>query len=128
MSAAGPLRAAAAEKAQDARTPARQVFLSLAEELEHARILGLRVETAICAIAVRTSIDSGIVSELQQLDAVLQRIAALRDFAAEVSRQCGEEQRVPTASALARVTLGEVRARLAGGAVDDDSDEAWEML
>ena len=119
MSAAGPLRAAAAEKEQDARTPARQVFLSLAEELEHARILGLRVETAICAIAVRTSIDSGIVSELQQLDAVLQRIAALRDFA---------EQRVPTASALARVTLGEVRARLAGGAVDDDPDEAWEML
>lgn len=127
MSAAGPLRAAIAED-PGGLAPARQVLLSLAEELEHARILGLRVETAICSIAVRTSIDSGIVSELQQLDAVLQRIAALRDFAAEVSRHCGEEHLVSTTSALARVTLGEVRARLAGGVNEDDPDEAWEML
>ena len=62
-------------------TAVREVFASLAEELERARVLGLRVEGAICAIAVRSSIDGGIVGELQHLDADLaahRRVARLR--------------------------------------------------
>jgi hypothetical protein len=110
-------------------TPVRDVFSALAEELERARSLGLRVEGAICAIAVRSSIDGSVVSELQQLDAVLQHIAALRDFASELARQSMGVGEVSTDSALERVTLGEVRVRLGGRYLDgDDPDDNWEML
>lgn len=109
-------------------TPVREVFLTLAQELERARSLGLHVEGAICAMAVRSTIDGGVVCELQQLDAVLQHIAALRDFTAELARQtCTTTGAVATTSALDRVTLGEVRRRLGGDAtMDDASDENWE--
>lgn len=110
-------------------TPVCDVFAALAEELERARSLGLRVEGAICAIAVRSSIDDAVVCELQQLDAVLQHVAALRDFAAELARQGEAIGVVAIASALDRVTLGEVRTRLGGRRLDgDDPDEVWEML
>jgi|CXWL01.1.fsa_nt_gi hypothetical protein len=110
-------------------TPVREVFSALADELERARSLGLRVEGAICAIAVRSSIDGAVVSELQQLDAVLQHIAALRDFAAEIAKRYASAETIALASALERVTLGEVRARLAGSDFEDiESEEGWEVL
>lgn len=109
-------------------TPVGDVFSGLAEELERARCLGLRVEGAICAIAIRSSIDASVVSELQQLDAILQHMAALRDFAAELANQSDSTYKVAVASALDRITLGEVRIRLGGTYLQDDPDEAWEML
>ncbi|MEQ1617095.1 MAG: hypothetical protein ABL883_01975 [Terricaulis sp.] len=113
----------------EALTPVRDVFSLLADELERARTLGLRVEGAICAIAVRSSIDGAVVAELQQLDAVLQHIAALRDFAAEAARQAQVDQSIATQSALARITLGDVRSRLSGGFIDANlSDDGWEIL
>jgi hypothetical protein len=114
--------------AQEALTPTGDVFSALAEELERARSLGLRVEGAICAIAIRSSIDSAVVSELQQLDAVLQHIAALRDFAAELARNADPSHAVAASTAIDRITLGEVRQRLAGSYLRDDPDESWEML
>lgn len=109
-------------------TPVHDVFTVLAQELERARSLGLHVEGAICAVAVRSAINGGVVGELQHLDAVLQHIAALRDFVAELARQnSGVAGAVAVASALDRVTLGEVRARLGGRDFDGDaSDENWE--
>lgn len=116
-------------KPEEPLAPVADVFSVLAEELERARALGLRVEGAICAIAVRSSIDGAVVSELQQLDAVLQHMAALRDFAAEVARGAGAGGAVPTRSALERITLGDVRARLSGGLIDANlSDDGWEIL
>lgn len=116
-------------QAVEALTPVREVLSLLADELERARTLGLRVEGAICAIAVRSSIDGAVVAELQQLDAVLQHIAALRDFVAETARLAQDGAEVATQSALARITLGDVRARLAGGILDANlSDDGWEIL
>jgi hypothetical protein len=112
-----------------ALTPVGDMLYALAEELERARVLGLRVEGAICAIAVRSSLDGAVVGELQQLDAVLQHIAALRDFVGELARQGGELGALDTAHALDRVTLAEVRTRLGGTYLNGDSpDEIWEML
>lgn len=108
-------------------TPVGDVFTALADELERARTLGLRVEGAICAIAVRAAIDSSVIAELQQLDAVLQHIAALRDFAGEIARGCGHLHSVDIAPALERVTLAEVRMRLASER-DIGEGENWEML
>lgn len=103
------------------------VFVALAAELECVRALGLRVEGAICAIAVRSAIDGAVVAELQQLDAVLQHIAALRDFAGELSRQCDGAPKISLTAALDRITLAEVRARLSGEP-EGDAEEQWEML
>ncbi|MBY0563593.1 MAG: hypothetical protein K2P58_05325 [Hyphomonadaceae bacterium] len=108
--------------------PVAEIFLMVAEELERARVLGLRIEGAICAIAVRSELDAALVSELQQLDAVLQHIAALRDYAAEISRHSAHLPKVATESALNRITLNEVRARLAGEHFDDNPNDAWEVL
>jgi hypothetical protein len=100
----------------------------LPEELEHARALGLRVEGAICAIAVRAAIDASVITELQQLDAVLQHLGALRDFAGEVARACDSEGAIDMSAALDRVTLADVRARWAGACDDERGAEQWEML
>lgn len=116
------------EEATSTGMPTADVLLLLAEELERARCLGLRIEGAICAIAVRSAIDGALVSELQHLDAVLQHIAALRDYAAELSRCCDRDQGIDTGSALDRITLGDVRARLSGGHYGDEPDDVWEML
>jgi len=109
-------------------TPLQDVLTALADELERARTLGLRVEGAICAIAVRAAIDSSVIAELQQLDAVLQHIGALRDFAGEASRVCSGEFAIDVSTALERVTLADVRARLAGACDDEDAAAHWEML
>ncbi len=121
-------RLQASEHARQSLTPVRDVFAALAQELERARSLGLRVEGAICAMAVRSAINGGVVGELQHLDAVLQHIAALRDFVAELARQNSVAAgAVAVAPALDRVTLGEVRTRLGGRDFDGDaSDENWE--
>lgn len=103
------------------------VFVALADELERARTLGLRVEGAICAIAVRAAIDSAVIAELQQLDAVLQHLAALRDFVGELARQADGARKISLVSALDRITLADVHARLAGDC-DSGPDERWEMF
>lgn len=107
--------------------PLGDVLAAMADELENARVLGLRVEQTICAIAVRAHLDAGIVGELQQLDAVLQRIAALRDFASALSEGAGSATEIETRAALERITLSDTRARLGGGLLEDD-DDAWEFL
>jgi hypothetical protein len=112
----------------EARASVAAVLSSVAEELERTRALGLRVEGAICAIAVRSAIDGAVVAELQQLDAVLQQIAAVRDYVSQLAAHCDPSYEVGTATALDRITLAEVRARLGGASLEDDSEDGWEML
>jgi hypothetical protein len=116
----------AAVVAPDAQ-PVSDVLANLAAEIARARDIGLRVEGAICAIAVRCPIEPQMIQELQQLDAMLQQLAALGDFAAALSGQRAAGN-LATAAALDRITLGDVRMRLAGAHVEDDPSECWEML
>jgi hypothetical protein len=106
---------------------AADVFTTLSQELERMRVLGLRVEQTICAIAVNSSIDTALIAELQQLDAILQHMAALRDFSEQVALECDDDVLVDVSDALDRVTLADVRTRLARGD-HDSSDEGWEIL
>jgi len=99
----------------------------LSQELERVRVLGLRVEQTICAIAVRSAIDGAVVAELQHLDALIQHIAALRDFSEQVAVECSDDARIDLEAALERVTLADVRRRLARESADQ-SEERWEML
>ncbi len=125
MVAASPSRAVAQP---EPLTPTGDVLSAIADELERVRTLGLRIEGAICAIAVRSSIDASLVGELQQLDAILQHVAALRDFTSELSRNVDSKNALVLGPALDRVTLGDVRARLGCGYVEENPDEVWEML
>lgn len=105
------------------------VFEALAVELQHARAVGLRVEEAICSLAAATNLDVCVVQELQRLDMVLQHLAALQDFAAELGVKAIDAGAVPVSGALSRVTLADVKARL--GRQDppgDGADESWEVL
>lgn len=100
---------------------------ALGQELERVRVSGLRIEQTICAIAVRTSLDSALIEELQHLDAALQHIAALRDFSEQLALQCDDDVSIELSPALERVTLADVRRRLA----QQDShftEEGWEIL
>lgn len=99
----------------------------LSQELERIRVLGLRVEQTICAIAVRSAIDGAVVAELQHLDALIQHIAALRDFSEQVAVECGDDARIDLEAALERVTLADVRRRLARENTDQ-TEERWEIL
>jgi len=99
----------------------------VSQELERIRVLGLRVEQTICAVAVRSAIDSAVVAELQHLDALIQHVAALRDFSEQVAVECSDDAVVDLEAALERVTLADVRRRL-GGASADQTDERWEIL
>lgn len=99
----------------------------LSQELERIRVLGLRVEQTICAIAVRSAIDGAVVAELQHLDALIQHIAALRDFSEQVAVECSDDARIDLEAALERVTLADVRRRLARESADQP-EERWEML
>jgi hypothetical protein len=104
-----------------------EALASVADELERARVLGLRVEQAACAIALQGSLDTGVVASLQQLDALIQQIAALRDYLAHVGAACDPSIAVDIGPALARITLEDVRIRLSGveGAAHEDG---WELL
>lgn len=99
----------------------------LSQELERIRVLGLRVEQTICAIAVRSAIDGAVVAELQHLDALIQHIAALRDFSEQMAVECSDDARIDLKAALERVTLADVRRRLARESTDHP-EERWEML
>ena len=111
----------------EADPPIGELLGSIAQELELARTIGLRVERAICAIAIQSTIDSALVAELQNFDAVLQHIAAMRHFSGELGRSCDASWRTSPRAALERVTLAEVKARL-GGEDTESTDELWEIL
>lgn len=109
--------------------PLRGVLETLAVELEQLRCLGLRVESAICQIAVRAAIDPAVIGELQQLDLVLQQLGNLRAYVGRVAQECEAMGPVCIADALDQVSLAELRTRLAGLAEDDLSNEdGWEIL
>ncbi|MDZ4692286.1 hypothetical protein [Terricaulis sp.] len=103
------------------------MLTTIGQELERVRVLGLRVEQTICAIAVRSSIDSALIAELQHLDAVIQHIAALRDFSEQLALQCDDAVEVDITPALQRVTLADVRGRLADEN-PNGGEEGWEIL
>ena len=89
------------------------VFRNAALELELARQVGMRIEQSLCGAADAWAVDSGRFRDLQELDGLIQRLAALRDLFATI----GAAQRdlhLAFEAALERVPLEEMRARLSG--------------
>lgn len=117
-----------AQRAEDlVLTPVADVLAALARELEHARSVGTRVEAAFCAHAVRTELDAAVIRDMQQLDSLIQQLAALRDFVSTLASCASGSAAI--GSALERVPLGDVRARLSGGlgAAIEDEAELWSL-
>lgn len=99
----------------------------IASELERVRVLGMRIEGVICSLALRDSLAPDAIGDLQSFDALLQYIAALRDFSRTLADAAGREHAIECQRALDQITLADCRARLAGFA-DDGEHSAWEML
>jgi hypothetical protein len=121
------LSAQPAPAAAVAKTAISDVLLSVADELERVRVLGLRIERTVIGLAMSPGVDASVIGELQQLDAILQQIAGLRDYAANIAKGCDAGHGVDPATALACVTLEDMRQRLAGVA-PEDAEDGWEML
>lgn len=96
------------------RKPMREVLEILAIELERLRWLGVRVETAVCQVAVNSPIAPSVVADLQQLDMVLQQLGALRSFVGRLAEEFDVQTQVSIEEALRLVNLSELRARLSG--------------
>jgi len=88
------------------------VHRRISEEIERLRVMGLDIETSLLRSADDWSIDESHVRELQQLDSLLQHLAALRDFVASLVPNAAGQ--VDLVAALRRVPLEALRARLAG--------------
>lgn len=114
--------------AQPGDAAVADVLGAMADELERTRSLGLRVEGAICVAALAASADVSVIEELQQFDLILQRVAALREFALELARRCNPVHEINVESALARITLEDMRSRLAGIGQGEDAVDEWEMI
>ncbi len=90
------------------------VCARLARELEFVRQSGAGLEQCLCNAADSWGLDSERVRELQQLDQMIQHLAALRDFTAAMARALDDARDVDLADAFERITLSAVKARLAG--------------
>jgi hypothetical protein len=88
------------------------VHRRIGEEIERLRVMGLDIEASLFRAADDWSVDESHVRELQQLDFLLQHLAALRDFVASLVPNAAGQ--VDLAAALRRVPLEALRARLAG--------------
>jgi hypothetical protein len=99
----------------DAPEAVGEVHRRVEAELERLRLIGLEIEQSLCNAADGWSIDDQRVRDLQQLDSLLQHLAALRDFLGALSAPlCA---RVDLRAPLSRVPLEALRARLAGAAL-----------
>jgi hypothetical protein len=89
------------------------IFRSVARELELARQIGMRIEQSLCGAADAWAVDNGRVRDLQELDGLIQRLAALRDLfgAADAAQQ---DPSLAFQAALQHIPLEEMRARLSG--------------
>lgn len=98
----------------DAAEPVGEVHRRVEAELERLRLIGLEIEQSLCNAADGWSIDDQRVRDLQQLDYLLQHLAALRDFLGALSAPVAA--RVDLKAPLSRVPLEALRARLGGDA------------
>lgn len=105
------------------------VLKALADELEIARGLTLHVEDAICEVSHMIPSDSPVVGNLQQVDRVVQHLAALRDFVGALSASEGTIGDQMIADGGSRISLQEVRVRLMGADHrHSDPEEVWEEV
>jgi hypothetical protein len=108
--------------------PLSEVLVAVAAELELVRSLGWRIERAVCVLAVRAGAADEIIGELQNMDAMLQQIAALHDFLLTLSGTQGQPALLSVSAALQRLTLRDVKARLVGGSWSVPPSGAMEVF
>ncbi len=98
-----------------------ELFQRLALELDALSEMGARIERSVCSGVLTGSLDDECVREMQQLDQLLQQIAALRGFVAVVGDEQMGETRISINAALGMVPLAQMKARLGAGRGDKAS-------
>lgn len=101
--------------AKSAHIPAPQLMTTLAGELERMREIGTRIEISLCQLASSAADQGEWLDDVQQLDLLLQQLAALRDFVGAAACAEGAAQAsFAMGEALDQVLLHDLRARLSG--------------
>ncbi|WP_395646727.1 hypothetical protein [Terricaulis sp.] len=110
------------------------LFEGCAAELERMRTIGMRVENSICTLAGPLGLSGEYIEDLQQMDFLLQQLAAIRDILAGMARQPGADALLDVAAVIDTIGLKDLKTRLLGelvvadasGGVDffDDSEAA----
>lgn len=121
-------RASLAIAEADEAVALSRVLTDIAAELERARAIGMRVERAACMLALKFGADAELVRDLQQLDEMLQHIAAMRDLLEALSHLHAELPAQRVAAAIDRISLSAVRGRLRGEDDESEADDGWELL
>ncbi len=122
-------RATLAIAAADEAVTLSRVLTDIAAELERARAIGMRVERAACLLALKFGADAELVHDLQQLDEMLQHVAAMRDLLEALSHMHAELPAHGVAAAIDRISLSAVRSRLRGeDAESGEAEDGWELL
>lgn len=105
------------------------LFTALAEELELARDLTLKVENAVCSVSQYIPGEADIIDDLQHLDRVVQHLAALRDYMNALALDEGAVCSERASSAADLISMNDVRVRLAAVAgMPAGADDAWEEV
>lgn len=122
--------AATLRREENDERPLSDLLMAVAAELERLRQSGWRIERAACSLALLPGASTDALRELQHLDAMLQQVAALRDFVVAISNVSGGIGGPELQAALDRITLHDVKQRLAGQTHDAESenDDGWELL
>lgn len=95
-------------------------------ELDRLSVIALQLEASLGSVAVGEAIDETRLHDLQQLDALSQHLAALRDFMVSLANVTLDE--VDLGPALRLVSLEAMRARLAGEARISDPSQNVELF
>ena len=108
--------AVAAQEAPETEHALGEMCARLALEIELLRLIGVRIEQSLCASTAALGLDSERVRDLQQLDLLMQHLAALRDFMGALSSLPETATPLDARAALERITLAEMKNRLGGEA------------
>lgn len=105
------------ETPQTSESPAptvADVLLSISAEIERVEELARRIERSLCDAASDGEIESRSPAELQELDMVIQSLAAIREFASVTAQASTLSARLDIEPALQLMRLAGMRARLSG--------------
>ncbi len=102
------------DKPYDDHHDVGELVSRIATEIELLRLVSERLERSVCVRTEENLRDPAALSEIQQFDFLLQHLAALRDFLAELARVSNADWRINPTLALNNVALEALKRRLAG--------------
>ncbi len=103
--------------AEEDQTSLRCILSAIGEEFRELGRFTDRFQLSLSPAVGRLALDGACHRDVQSLDLLSQRLAALSDYILEISQLLPEELSVDSRRALASITLSELQYRLKGAPV-----------